>query len=298
LSLPRRTDELASGAREGREMAQGAGVEWVRGRSWPHVHVEEARALGAGETSENAVVCHILALNVGRPVRVESSLCGEPRHEHVFLPGHFTLVPARMPHRCRWHSPVGTIRVEINPGILESETRGGFGGLEPGLRPVLNQRDPVVTHLILALRDLGCDEQPERNTHGEALGAVLAEHLLRHHGTAMPKVSEEWSGLPPARWRRVLEYLDANLERDLTLRDLAREAGTSVFHFARLFKHRTGLSPHRYLLQRRIDQARSLLGDRNLSIADVALRCGFAHPSHFSDTFRRVTGVTPRAYRS
>ena len=69
------------------------------------------------------------------------------------------------------------------------------------------------------------------------------------------------------------------------------------FHFSRLFKARTGLTPHRYLLQQRIVRAKSLLGDPSLHIAEIAARCGFAHQQHFADAFRRSVGLTPTGYR-
>jgi AraC family transcriptional regulator len=116
--------------------------------------------------------------------------------------------------------------------------------------------------------------------------STLYNTRRRHQGCRRPPGEECWS------------IWGANLRREITLQDLAREAGTSVFHFARVFKRRTGISPHQYLLQRRVEEARSLLADRNLSITKIALRCGFAHPSHFSETVRRMTGVAPRVYRS
>jgi AraC family transcriptional regulator len=71
-----------------------------------------------------------------------------------------------------------------------------------------------------------------------------------------------------------------------------------VFRFMREFKQSTGLSPHRYILEARIARAKELLGNRALSITDVALQTGFATPSHFSVTFRRIANATPRDYRS
>ena len=294
-------------------MAQGSGIGWLRSGSltpepipgatvacasderWATVRVDEVRAASeSGELPEGAYRGHLLCLNVGRPVRLEGFWGAEPRRELVFPPGHFILVPARMPHAIRWQGAGAMVRVEMG-----SETVAALlgDGTSEFVRLLVNQSDPFVSHVALALRDLVRDGQSE-SPYGETLAAVLAEHLVRRYGSAPHEPVEVRGGLAPAQMRRVLNYVGTNLDRDITLRDLARQAGTSVFHFARLFKRRTGLSPHQYLLQRRIDQARSLLGDGNLSIGEVALRCGFAHPSHFSETFRRVTGVTPRAYRS
>jgi AraC family transcriptional regulator len=106
------------------------------------------------------------------------------------------------------------------------------------------------------------------------------------------------SGLPGAALRRVLEHIDANLHRDPRLAELSALAHMSTFHFARLFKRSTGLSPHRFVVARRIDHAKELLAVDGPSIAAISGTVGFRTASHFTTVFRRSTGVTPSAYRS
>jgi AraC family transcriptional regulator len=97
---------------------------------------------------------------------------------------------------------------------------------------------------------------------------------------------------------RVTDYIEANLDRPVSLVTLAKVAGLSVFHFAHVFKETTGFAPHRYVLQRRIERGVALLREQHLSISDIALRCGFANQSHFAGAFRRALGVSPHEYRS
>jgi AraC family transcriptional regulator len=94
----------------------------------------------------------------------------------------------------------------------------------------------------------------------------------------------------------VLAFIDANLGRELSLEELAREACLSPFHFARSFKAATGLPPHRYVLQRRHAHAKALLAGRTLSLAEVALACGFSSQAHFSTSFKQATGVAPSLF--
>jgi AraC-like DNA-binding protein len=103
--------------------------------------------------------------------------------------------------------------------------------------------------------------------------------------------------LPDGRLRRVAAHIDSNLHGKLRLADLGAVVHMSPYHFARLFRRATGLSPHRFVLQRRIAAATVLLADSTSSIRSVARTMGFTTASHFTTTFRRATGVTPTAYR-
>jgi AraC family transcriptional regulator len=105
-------------------------------------------------------------------------------------------------------------------------------------------------------------------------------------------------GLPECRLRRVAQYVQDNLHRDLRLADLSGLVHMSPYHFARLFKRSTGVSPHRFLVQRRIEQARALLAAQTLPIAEIARSVGFRTPSHFATIFRRISGITPSVDRN
>ena len=116
---------------------------------------------------------------------------------------------------------------------------------------------------------------------------------------AMTVVADQPAGgLPEFRLRRVRQYVQDNLHRELRLAELSGLVHMSPYHFARLFKRSTGVSPHRFLVRRRIEQASALLTAQTLSVAEIARSVGFRTPSHFTTTFRRVTGITPSVYRS
>ncbi len=104
--------------------------------------------------------------------------------------------------------------------------------------------------------------------------------------------------LPWGRLRRVTEYIQQNLDKDLTLAELAALLYMSPYHFARLFKCSTGVPPHRFVVRQRIARARAFRATQELSIAQISRMVGFRTPSPFATVFRRVTGVTPRGYRT
>jgi AraC-like DNA-binding protein len=116
-------------------------------------------------------------------------------------------------------------------------------------------------------------------------------------GCAVP-VRRDIGTLPWCRLRRVTEYIQQNLDKDLTLAELAALVYMSPYHFARLFKCSTGVPPHRFVIRQRIARARAFLSTQELSIAQISRMVGFRTPSHFTTVFRRVTGITPRGYRT
>jgi len=103
--------------------------------------------------------------------------------------------------------------------------------------------------------------------------------------------------LPLYRLRRATEFIDANLDREIRIDDLARVVGVSRYHFQRQFKQSTGVTPHQFIVRSRIERAKALLTDSDLPIVNVAQQSGFADQSHFTTLFRRSTSMTPKTYR-
>ena len=112
------------------------------------------------------------------------------------------------------------------------------------------------------------------------------------------EIHQQTSVLPSCRLRRVTEYIQQNLDKELRLAELAALVSMSPYHFARLFKCSTGVPPHRFVVRQRIARARAVLATEELSIAQISRMVGFRTSSHFTTVFRRVLGITPGAYRT
>ena len=104
--------------------------------------------------------------------------------------------------------------------------------------------------------------------------------------------------LDPGRLDRVRDFIETNLGEDLTIGALANEACLSPSHFARAFKAATGVTPHRYLTNRRLEKARSWISEGRLPLAEIAFRCGFSSQASFTKWFKRLAGATPGEYRA
>jgi len=132
------------------------------------------------------------------------------------------------------------------------------------------------------------------------LRLVIAAHLLHTQGidTNLERPSSTQVKLSKRQLRQVQQYIQFNLSGDIRIEDLARQVGVSRTRFLRRFKASMGKTPHKFIMESRIQHAKSLLRNTCLNIADVAARSGFAHASHLSQTFRQLHKVSPSAYRA
>lgn len=157
--------------------------------------------------------------------------------------------------------------------------------------------DPIVEQLIrFTFLKKDWREPADRLALSHAGHFILA-HLIGDCSSLDNVRLTAKGGLPPNICRRVEAFIDANLDKPITISGLAGVAGLSEFHFARMFKASMSEAPHAYVLRKRMDRAMILLRDRRVPLAQIAQDCGFANQSHFSAAFRKRTGATPRAYR-
>jgi AraC-like DNA-binding protein len=131
----------------------------------------------------------------------------------------------------------------------------------------------------------------------EYMALAFHEHVSRAYGNATALTPTPRGGLAPWQLRRVHEFIHANLAGSPSIEQLASETGLSSSHFARAFKQTTGLAPHRWLLQQRIERAKELLQRHDLTLSDIALMCGFVDQSHFTRVFTQLESNSPGKWR-
>src|SRR5262249_35027343 len=134
----------------------------------------------------------------------------------------------------------------------------------------------------------------------ESLVRQLMVHLLRSHLAIRrtPCIETSRAGPVDRRLRRAIEFMHDNYSRELDLGEIAAAAYLSEFHFARMFKQITGVTPHNYLANLRLERARKLLLETELPISEIAAMVGYQSQSHFTRLFRSVAGITPRVFRN
>jgi AraC family transcriptional regulator len=168
------------------------------------------------------------------------------------------------------------------------------GGLRTTSRGIFN---PVMHGLAMSL--LAALQNPAHATtlFLDSIALAFHAHVLSAYGGALGSDSSARAGLAPRQLRRVIEFMEANLAGQPSMRDLARECGLSESHFARAFRQATGVPPHRWLTKQRVERAKKLLLESHLGLSEIAPACGFVDQSHMSRNFVREQGYTPGKWR-
>lgn len=243
---------------------------------------------------------HTIYLSLApRPVRLLQIQDGKT-YTGLYGKGDISITPAKTPFFARWDSEDNYFQIRIASRFIQRVARETLE-MNPDrleLLPEFRTRDPHIESIgMLLLAELK-QENLGGKLYVESLANVLAVHLLRQYATAKPRLTIYEGGLSERQLLPVLEYINEHLSQDIKLADLAALLDISQFHFSHLFKQAIGTAPYQYLLQQRVERAKQLLKQKERSIIDIALECGFNSHSHLSKQFRQLTGVTPKAYRT
>jgi AraC-like DNA-binding protein len=285
---------------ESRSMVDISPTEVVRRRSaiWSSVHVETVEVIRHTPFDYGfRAPCHLLiAAELAERYDGETFVEGLPRSTLRDFTHKLTFVPAGHDFR-GWQKPRALTRVTyfyIDPrGPADPELR--FDEIEFKPRLFFSDRDLWETALKLKAQVDNPGSMPRQ--YAEALGIVLMHELVRVNGSADRHQPTSRGGLASWQQKRVAGYIEEHVADDIPLAVLAELARLSPYHFSRSFKRSFGMPPHRYHASRRIERAKQLLANRELSITAIALDVGFGETSTFTAAFHRLTGQTPSCYR-
>jgi AraC family transcriptional regulator len=191
------------------------------------------------------------------------------------------------------------IGMYLQPEIL---TRTAIEALDVESRQIelltqFNTTDNFIQQLFLALKHELEKGNPCGPLYAETAAQILSLHLLSKHCSINHKTPEYRGRMSKTSLQNVMEYIHTNAHQEISLESLALLAGLSSYHFLRLFKQSTGATPLQYIIRCRMEKAKELLAQTDLTIIEVALEIGYDSPTHFITLFKRHSGVTPSAYR-
>jgi AraC family transcriptional regulator len=272
-------------------------VTFSRRESWDGIKLTHYR-FRSGEIPEHSSPDHLITLSLKGPCNGEiRTASGFQTRAHN--KGNICVVPAGQPYSARLKGESEHLAMFLDPSLVlraASESR-----VTPSRRVEVIEscapNDPVINGVGMALLAELESERLGGRLYAESLANVLAVHLLRHYTSSVQQDRRLVGGMSRRKLELVLNFIEANYDRDLSLAELASVAGISTFHFSREFKKTTGKTPHQYLMKFRVDQAKMLLAKSEMPLIEVGLRSGFSHQSHFTRLFHRLTGTTPQAYR-
>jgi AraC family transcriptional regulator len=244
--------------------------------------------------AENAYLFHVQL----QPAAVDMWIDGKHRPATTTTPGTTFLYDLRSNPVAEIHSSFDNVRFYISQASLdELAFDQGIRRTEGLVSPRLDSHDRVMYGLANALLD-----HVERANERSALfidhvALAFHAHVMGAYGNAAVPNDLTSGGLSPWQLRRVLDFLAAHLSDDPTIAELARECGLSSGYFARAFRQTTGVTPHQWLIRKRVERARGLLLGNGLGLADIALVCGFVDQSHFTRVFAKFEGDSPGRWR-
>ncbi|MDI9237855.1 AraC family transcriptional regulator [Lysobacter sp. LF1] len=235
---------------------------------------------------------HVLCLHLGGPVPVSYRATSAERRG-TRLHGQFCVVPAGSSTRWTLSAPATSLLLRLAPERMhEAAATLGLAADAADPAPAIHVRDEQIEHIGWMMQRESHDGYPSGRLFADALACALAARLLRLRSPGV-RHDEHARALPAWRLRNVVDYIEAHLDADLTLAELADVAGFSVSHFKVLFRNACGMPAHRFVMQRRVERACEHLANGRMSMTEIALATGFAHPSHMARCIRAVRGVGP-----
>lgn len=257
---------------------------------WQALMVERVHTSAGYNTS--SLPRHMIGVHLGAPVYIfHQREHGEKLHH--FQAGDVIFTPAGGSIYYVHPQLVDALYIALDPLAMNhfAET-AGFSPEQLHFQDQLGKSDPILARIGQAfLAELIAPGLGSR-LYIEALTQQLILHLLRHYTgvVSMPRPT------PMTRLQPALDYIHAHLGENLSIEQIAGSVHLTPYHFSRVFKQQLGLSPHQYVIQKRLEAARHLLQDPRLTLAEIARQVGFADHSHLTRHYKRWSGKPPRTH--
>lgn len=275
---------------------EGTVLKSSTGLGWRGITVE-LHSLPPVEYPEHYVQGHRLAVvHRGKPITYEWK-DGDRWKSVQAHPGIFFLQSHGGVNAPRWFEPFETVAIALDPSFIAQSFRDSIVPERIRLQERRAEFDGIVARFARQFEDELTNGTYSGALYGESLALAFSLYLLERHSENAQPLPRPRGKLSSLQLRDVIEYTHVNLSRSLSLTELAEHLNFSTFHFARLFKNSLGLSPHQYVLQNRVERAKKLISvSASPNLSNIALQVGFYDQAHFGKAFKRVVGVSPKAF--
>ena len=250
----------------------------------------------AYESPEHYSTNYVLIIRIKCQLELERWL-GECHKSESSVPGDVAIIPPYITHRVTTIEESEFIALTLDSKLVANIAQESVAPDVVEIIPHFSISDPLIYQIGLALKKALKSNRSGSRLYADSMATALSAHLLQHYSAPKHNLQDYRGGLPRHKLQRVTEYIIDHLAEDLLLEAMAQEVGMSRYHFARLFKQSTGLSPYQYVIHCRIEHAKMLLLQNKLKISEVASIVGFADQSQFTRHFKRLLGVTPKELR-
>jgi len=247
------------------------------------------------ETPEMICQQNLITVPIVNGIQVERKGEGK-KLDLTFHPGDLCISPKRKTFQVRWDIELEAIQLSFEPNLINHVA---YELIDPDQFELVcypQTTDPVIYNLAIALKEELQNHGNDSKLYADSAATFLAVHLLRNYTVHQPKREVHKGGLSNYQLQQIKEYIQEHLDQEICLDQLANLVGLSRYYFCHLFKQSTGLSPYKYIIQCRVERAKKLLRRGDLSLAEIALSCGFSHQSHLHRHFKQLTGVTPKKF--
>lgn len=260
--------------------------------NWDGIHIAYDY-FPPGQTPEISAKQHGIGIfiDMPTPAQAERIIDGQLRREQV-VQGDIVVVPADTWQRVSSDTAAGAIVLSLEPEEFARTLEGNCIELVPHFATP----DPLVHQIGLALKRALEHPGNSSRLYAETMITALMVHLLQYYSAQQLTLATYTGGLSKLKLQRVVDYIHAHLDQDLSLNELAAIVQISAHYFSQLFKQSTGITPHQYVIYCRIERAKELLTQGKLTIPDVARIVGFVDQSHLHRHFKRLVGITPKAF--
>ena len=221
---------------------------------------------------------------------------GKHRVEHT-APGSMILLPAGTRDRLRWYGTSERLILSIRSELMDRVAAESGAATAPEFKALWSLNDIPLRAIITDMGRQVREGWPLGRLYADLTATGLASLLLRRHAANPFAGNNIKGGLRTPQLRQAMEFMTENLDRDLSLEEIARQVSLSPFHFAREFRSTTGRTAYQYLLDQRIDRAKHLLKTRDWPVQEIAQMTGLHSAVNFVRAFRQRVGQTPGVWR-